>query len=151
MAVKIVMPKLGLTMDSGTIVKWYKKEGEEVYQNEPLLQIETDKIVYDVEAPASGILRKILAREYTEIVVARVIAVIGEPNEDISNFLNEASSSLIDKNENQDKLADRKSETSEKQMDTEKKDSELSKHVLASPAVRKRRKKIEVESFYYVF
>lgn len=75
------MPKLGLTMTEGTILRWLKKEGEEVRQGEPLLEIETDKVNLEEEAPASGILRKILAPEGSVVEVGKEIAVIAEQDE----------------------------------------------------------------------
>ncbi|WP_187694861.1 E3 binding domain-containing protein, partial [Fervidicola ferrireducens] len=75
------MPKLGLTMTEGTILRWLKKEGEEVRQGEPLLEIETDKVNLEEEAPASGILRKILAPEGSVVEVGKEIAVIAEKDE----------------------------------------------------------------------
>ena len=63
MAEVIKMPKLGLSMQKGTIVKWLFKEGERVEKGEPLLEIETEKIVNEVESPISGILLKIYVHE----------------------------------------------------------------------------------------
>ncbi|ADL08183.1 dihydrolipoamide acetyltransferase family protein [Thermosediminibacter oceani] len=81
MAEIVRMPKLGLTMTEGTIVKWLKKEGEEVKQGEPLLEIQTDKVNLEEEAPASGILRKILAPEGSVVAVGQEIAIIGAETE----------------------------------------------------------------------
>jgi len=57
---KVIMPKLGETMEEGEIIRWLKKEGERVEEGEPLLEVATDKANMEVEAPASGFLRKIL-------------------------------------------------------------------------------------------
>ena len=54
MATNVTMPKLGLTMETGKIVEWKKEEGEEVKEKEIFLVVETEKITYEVEAPASG-------------------------------------------------------------------------------------------------
>lgn len=81
MAEIVRMPKLGLTMTEGRIIRWLKKEGEEVRQGEPLLEIETDKVNLEEEAPASGILRKILAPEGSVVEVGKEIAVIAEKDE----------------------------------------------------------------------
>ena len=53
MPVNVVMPKLGLTMEKGTIVRWLKKEGDLLIQGEPLVEILTDKVTYQVDSPAS--------------------------------------------------------------------------------------------------
>ena len=72
------MPKLGLQMSSGTILKWLKNEGEAVRQGEVLLSIESDKSTMDIEAPCSGTLMKIVRLEGDEVSVTEVIAYIGE-------------------------------------------------------------------------
>lgn len=60
MPAKIFMPKLGLTMKEGTVVKWLKNEGDTVKKEEPLVEIETEKISHTIQAPTSGVLLKIL-------------------------------------------------------------------------------------------
>jgi len=77
------MPKLGLTMKDGRIVKWLKAEGETVERGKPLLEIETEKITAEVEAPASGVLRKILVSEDSIVSVGELIAIITEPDEEL--------------------------------------------------------------------
>src|SRR3954463_7332997 len=84
MATEIKLPRLGQGMESGTIVKWLKSEGEEVEKGEPLYELDTEKVTQEVEADASGVLLKILANEGEEIEVGKAIAVIGEVGEDIS-------------------------------------------------------------------
>ena len=56
MVIEVLVPPLGQTVDTVTMVTWYKNEGETVAQGEPLFVIETDKATLDVEAPASGVL-----------------------------------------------------------------------------------------------
>ena len=60
MAKTIIMPKLGLTMETGIVMKWLKKEGDEVRKGDPVLEVETDKIVNVIESPDSGVLLKVL-------------------------------------------------------------------------------------------
>ena len=81
MATKVVMPRLSLTMKEGTVVNWFKKEGEPVKKGDPLVEVLSEKVTYDVEAPASGILRKILALEGDEVPVARTLGIIAEKDE----------------------------------------------------------------------
>lgn len=76
MPVEIVMPKLGLTMTSGTIARWMKRPGDTVREGEPLLEVATDKINYEVESPASGRLAGNVAREGDEFDCGAVIALI---------------------------------------------------------------------------
>lgn len=80
---KILMPRLSLTMKAGTVVQWFKKEGETVQKGEPLVEVLSEKVTYDVEAPESGVLRKILALEGTEVPVANAIGIIAAPDEQI--------------------------------------------------------------------
>jgi pyruvate dehydrogenase E2 component (dihydrolipoamide acetyltransferase) len=84
MASRVVMPKLTDTMEEGVVVEWKKKEGDSVHAGDVLAEIETDKAVMDLEAFASGILRKVLAREGETVKAGALIGVIGEAEEDIT-------------------------------------------------------------------
>ena len=86
MATPLPMPKLGLTMEEGTILKWRKGEGETVEKGEIILDIQTDKVEYEVESPDGGLLLKTLAGEGDVVPCGTDIAVIGEAGEDISGF-----------------------------------------------------------------
>lgn len=81
MAEQVMMPKMGATMESGTILKWLKEEGEPVSVGEPLLEIMTDKISMELEAEASGILLKVCSGPDEVVPVHQVIAYIGEAGE----------------------------------------------------------------------
>jgi len=81
MATEVVLPKLGLTQDEGTIVRWVKPEGSHVTKGEPLFEVLTDKATIEVEAPASGVLLQILVPEGGTVPVATAIALIGQPGE----------------------------------------------------------------------
>ncbi|MHA1748438.1 MAG: 2-oxo acid dehydrogenase subunit E2 [Promethearchaeota archaeon] len=78
MIYKFIMPKLGWTMEQGKIIKWYKKEGENVSKGEQVLEIETDKVSIKVEAPETGVLAKILYNENEVCPVDQVIALISD-------------------------------------------------------------------------
>ncbi|HYT51849.1 MAG TPA: dihydrolipoamide acetyltransferase family protein [Gaiellaceae bacterium] len=82
MATEIKLPRLGQGMESGTIVKWLKSEGDSVEKGEPLYELDTDKVTQEVEADASGVLLKIAIAE-GEVEVGRTIAVIGEAGEEV--------------------------------------------------------------------
>src|ERR1043165_5576834 len=69
-------------MESGTIVKWLKNEGDQVERGEPLYELDTDKVTQEVEAEASGVLLKIAVLE-GEVPVGQTIAVIGEEGEEL--------------------------------------------------------------------
>ena len=70
------MPKLGLTMASGTIVRWLRAPGDAIVQGEPLLEVATDKINYEVEAPASGTLGALIAQEGDELACGATVTSI---------------------------------------------------------------------------
>ncbi|RMF50156.1 MAG: 2-oxo acid dehydrogenase subunit E2 [Chloroflexota bacterium] len=76
----LLMPKLGLTMTEATLTEWLKKEGEYVREGEPLFVFETDKSTLEFEAPASGILTRILVKAGETVPVYTVVGVIGEPS-----------------------------------------------------------------------
>ena len=80
---EVIMPKLGLTMESGIIEKWYKKEGDRVEIGDVLFEVMTDKVALEVESYNSGILRKIIRFEGEEVPVTEVVAYIGEKDEKI--------------------------------------------------------------------
>lgn len=76
MAVEVLVPPLGQTVETLTLVSWYKQEGETVAQGEPLFSVETDKATLDVEAPASGVLRGVRAAPGDQVKVLATIATI---------------------------------------------------------------------------
>ena len=91
MAEKVIMPKQGLQMTEGTILSWLVKEGEACEEGKPLFEMETDKLTITMDAPATGTLLKIVHGEGDEVPITHIIAVIGEPGEDISAILAEAA------------------------------------------------------------
>ena len=87
MASRVVMPKLTDTMEEGVLLAWKKREGDPVQAGEALAEIETDKAVMDLEAFASGILRKILVQDGATVMSGTLIGVIGGADEDITSAL----------------------------------------------------------------
>ncbi len=83
MATDVKLPRLGQGMESGTIVRWLKSEGEPVKKREPLYELDTDKVTQEVEAEADGVLLKILVSE-GEVDVGSTIAVIGKEGEEVT-------------------------------------------------------------------
>ncbi len=81
MATEIIMPKLGMSMEEGKIVRWMKAEGDSVETGEPILEVETDKVNMEVEALISGILLKILKNSGDVVPVTEVVGYMGEPGE----------------------------------------------------------------------
>ena len=86
MATKMNMPQLGYDMSQGTVIRWLKEEEAFIKTGEPIVEIETDKAVVEVEAEADGMLRKILVFEGVSVPVGSPIAIIGEEGEDIGEF-----------------------------------------------------------------
>ncbi len=82
MAEEVKLPRLGQGMESGTIVKWLKSEGDEIRKGEPLYELDTDKVTQEVEADFAGVLLKIAVAE-GEVPVGQTIAVIGRPGESV--------------------------------------------------------------------
>jgi pyruvate dehydrogenase E2 component (dihydrolipoamide acetyltransferase) len=83
MATEVKLPRLGQGMESGTIVKWLKSEGDAVEKGEALYELDTDKVTQEVEAEASGVLLKIAVRE-GEVEVGKTIGFIGDKGEAVS-------------------------------------------------------------------
>lgn len=74
--IKVIMPKLGLTMTKGTITEWKKQEGKSVKKDEVIAVIESEKIVTVIVAPKDGILKKILYNVGDEVPIGETIAII---------------------------------------------------------------------------
>jgi pyruvate dehydrogenase E2 component (dihydrolipoamide acetyltransferase) len=89
MASRVVMPKLTDTMEEGVLIEWKKREGDAVQAGEALAEIETDKAIMDLEAFASGILRKILVQNGQTVESGTLLGVIGEADEDITEALSD--------------------------------------------------------------
>src|SRR5690242_7220 len=82
MPAEVIMPMLGMAQETGKVVRWLKAEGEAVAKAEPLMEVETDKVTVEIEAPASGRLAGVSASEGEDVPVGRVIAYVigdGEP------------------------------------------------------------------------
>ncbi len=91
MAKEVIMPKMGQTMEAGTIIEWYVKEGDVVKKGDPIFKFESDKAALEAEAPASGTVLKILRQPGESVPILEVVALIGEPGEDISKYLKPAA------------------------------------------------------------
>lgn len=89
MAFEVIMPKAGIDMTEGQIVKWLKQEGDTVTEGEIILEIMTDKTSMEIEAEASGVLLKILRHAGDMVPVTEVIAYIGQPGESLETLSDE--------------------------------------------------------------
>lgn len=132
----LVMPKLGLTMTEGTIVEWFKKEGEEVKKGEKLFAVETSKLTNEVEAPASGVLRKIIHKD-GKLAVLEPVGILAGADEDISDLLKKAGSS-----ENLEE--EKKVEKQEKPKIEKEEEKNTGKRIKASPKAKRLAKELGV-------
>jgi pyruvate dehydrogenase E2 component (dihydrolipoamide acetyltransferase) len=85
--VKVLMPKGSDTMTEGKVLKWVKKEGDQISAGDAVVEIETDKVDMEVEAMGGGVLRKILVQSGKVVPVGELLALIGKPDEDISALI----------------------------------------------------------------
>src|SRR2546425_1589698 len=81
MPTDVIMPALGMAQESGKILRWLKSEGDAVEQGAPIMEIETDKVTVEIEAPASGTLAGLRVPEGADVPVGVVVAVILAPGE----------------------------------------------------------------------
>jgi pyruvate dehydrogenase E2 component (dihydrolipoamide acetyltransferase) len=86
LATEVKLPRLGQGMESGTIVRWLKTEGDAVSKGEPLYELDTDKVTQEVEAESDGVLLKIVVAD-GEVDVGTTVGIIGAQNEDVSALL----------------------------------------------------------------
>lgn len=87
MAIAVLMPKQGQSVESCLIIKWNKKEGDKVKAEEPICEVETDKAVFEVVAPETGTILKIFYKEGDDVSVLNTIAIIGQPGEKIDHLI----------------------------------------------------------------
>ena len=87
MAVELRMLQMDQTMTKGKIGKWLVKEGDSVTEGQPLLEIETDKVVHEQESPANGIIAQILPEEGSDVPVNALLAVIAAPGEKVERVV----------------------------------------------------------------
>ncbi len=103
MAYEIIMPKAGIDMTEGQVVKWLKKEGDPVKEGEIILEIMTDKTSMEIEAEASGILLKIVHPDGDTVPVTEVIGYIGSENESVDTLMPEVIEDTGEKESEDDK------------------------------------------------
>jgi len=99
MLTPVLMPRQGETVESCLIIKWKKKEGDKVRTHEPICEVETNKAVFEIEAPEEGAILKIFFKEGDNVPVLSTIALIGQPGEDITSFMPKETSTTEIKEE----------------------------------------------------
>ncbi|MCK5645489.1 MAG: 2-oxo acid dehydrogenase subunit E2, partial [Anaerolineales bacterium] len=87
MPIEVHMPQLGESVVEGTVTKWLKQEGETIEEFEPLLEINTDKVDTEIPSPASGSLLKVYVSEGETVGAGAILAMIGEPGEEVPKAL----------------------------------------------------------------
>lgn len=95
MATEVVMPKLGATMEEGTIVSWLIQIGDEVEEGDPIAEIQTDKIIMELEAEEDGILLKTLYDAGATVSVHEVVAYLGEEGENVDHLIPSSTSEEV--------------------------------------------------------
>src|SRR3954471_9100338 len=125
-ATVVLLPRLGQGMESGTIVRWLKSEGEPVQKGEPLFELDTDKVTQEVEAEAAGVLLKIAVAE-GEVPVGETVAFIGAEGEDVPEV---AAAEALNE-------PDRQPEPAPQQRTTEQPAATTNGRVKASPLARR--------------
>src|SRR4051794_920714 len=123
---EVILPRLGQGMESGTIVRWLKSEGEPVEKGEPLFELDTDKVTQEVEAEAAGVLLKIAVAE-GEVPVGETVAFIGAEGEDVPEV---AAAEALNE-------PDRQPEPAPQQRTTEQPAATTNGRVKASPLARR--------------
>jgi sugar O-acyltransferase (sialic acid O-acetyltransferase NeuD family) len=95
LATEVLLPKLGMNMESATIVRWCKAEGDTVAVGEVLAEVETDKATVDLEAETAGVLRKLLVAGGEKVALSQPVALIGAADEDIAPLLRQRAEAPV--------------------------------------------------------
>src|SRR5688500_20377956 len=89
MPATVIMPALELAQETGKVLRWLRVAGDTVVKGEAIVEIETDKVTVEIEAPASGVLREVSAREGDVVPVGKTIALIFAADEDRKSVVRE--------------------------------------------------------------
>ena len=135
MTKNIIMPKYGLQQDNGTVVEWRVKEGDHVNKGDILLDLETDKALFEYESPESGYVRKLVAQNGEEVPVLSVIAIITDEADEAIEDLTPAST-------------DSPTEETRQITDTAEREPVLeapTQRIKRSPAARRRARELNID------
>ncbi|MFA4015714.1 MAG: hypothetical protein RUDDFDWM_000806 [Candidatus Fervidibacterota bacterium] len=138
MAVKVVIEKVFENMEEATIGKWLKREGEYVSEGEPLVEIITEKVTFEMESPSSGILRRIVAKEKSTVPVGFVIAILGNSDEPLPNV--DEENELLMKRWRETQVSVGQEKTAQRDVAVEKETPTTqpqTKRIRATPAARR--------------
>src|SRR5512139_463929 len=140
MSFEFKFPDIGEGLTEGEIVRWLVKEGDEVKEGEPLVEVETDKALAEIPSPKTGVILKILAKEKEIVKVGQVIVIFGERGESLAPPAPRPSVGVVGE------LEEAPEEITVPQVKAEApKPAFVSEHVQATPAVRALAKELGVE------
>jgi pyruvate dehydrogenase E2 component (dihydrolipoamide acetyltransferase) len=137
MAEVVVMPKLGFNMDEGQLVKWHKKEGEQIKKGEILFEILTDKTTMEIESTTDGFVRKLFVEEGEKVPVTLPIAIIGEKDEDISKLIEKAKEQLGKSEKSQEEVDEDQQAKLEEKKESESVNKVIDKTLKLTPRAKK--------------
>ena len=103
MAEKITVPTLGESVSEATVSKWLKSQGDEVIADEPIVELETDKVNVEVPSPTNGVLGSIVVKEGETVNVGSILGVVNDSSSQISNNIKEISNYAPPKKEKEKK------------------------------------------------
>jgi pyruvate dehydrogenase E2 component (dihydrolipoamide acetyltransferase) len=133
-------PDIGEGLTEGEIVRWLVKEGDEIKEGQPLVEVETDKALAEIPSPRSGVILKILAKEKEIVKVGQVIVIFGEKGESLAAPIPKPSVGVVGE------LEEAPEEAAAPQVRAEApKPTFVSEHVQATPAVRALAKELAVD------
>ena len=132
MAIELRMLQMDQTMTKGKIGKWLVKEGDTVTQGQPLLEIETDKVVHEQESPTDGVIAQLIAEEGANVPVNAILAIIGAPGEEVARV--EA-----------DTATEQQAPTQPEQPEQPKATPSTTTEIKASPAARQLAEKLSID------
>jgi pyruvate dehydrogenase E2 component (dihydrolipoamide acetyltransferase) len=137
MATELKVPTLGMDMEEATIVRWLVEEGAEVKKGEPVLEIDTDKTSFEIEAPADGVIQALRGEEGDTLPVGATLAYVTAPGEEIPESPEEAPAEEAQPKASGDATGVGRQKSSEDQAVPASADSEDGRKVRASPAARR--------------
>jgi pyruvate dehydrogenase E2 component (dihydrolipoamide acetyltransferase) len=137
MATELKVPTLGMDMEEATIVRWLVEEGAEVKKGEPVLEIDTDKTSFEIEAPADGAIQALRGEEGDTLPVGATLAYVTAPGEEIPESPEEAPAEEAQPKASGDATGVGRQKSSEDQAVPASADSEDGRKVRASPAARR--------------
>jgi pyruvate dehydrogenase E2 component (dihydrolipoamide acetyltransferase) len=133
MSAEVILPRFNMDMEEGTIVRWLRRDGDQVRDGEPLCEVETDKVAMEVEAPAAGVLCGLRAQEGETVRVTSVIAYIASDEYEAHRIRAESEPSA----QSQDGAAPSAQQLVPEQPSPETDGRSVGERVRASPAVRR--------------